>query len=213
MAGGFNGALLGIVPGAGVAEEAALAEGLVKPRSAYFERGKALGMIGGGLYTTAMSLGGEIFGGAATVTGVGAAVGLPAIAVSTVGVAGGAGNILAGINAWMSAPKGADGQVHHVMTNKNRVSSSSGGPWTPKFEYMANKAGMTLEDAANKVRVPGHGGPHPRAYHDAVYRRLSQVTEGLEGDEFTRVFRSELDAIRAEVSTPGSELNQLLVSQ
>ncbi|MBK8254929.1 MAG: AHH domain-containing protein [Polyangiaceae bacterium] len=212
MAGGFNGALLGIVPGAGVAEEAALAEGLVKRRSVYFERGKALGMIGGGLYTTAMSLGGEIFGGAATVTGVGATVGVPAIAVSTVGVVGGAGNILAGINAWMSAPKGGDGQVHHVMTNKNNVSSSNGGPWTPRFERMARKAGMTLEDAANKVRVPGHKGPHPRGYHEEVFRRLEQATEGRSGEAYSKAFRDELELIGNEVRTPGSTLHQLLTS-
>ncbi|MBK8252064.1 MAG: VCBS repeat-containing protein [Polyangiaceae bacterium] len=211
MAGGFGGALLGIVPGAGVAEEAALAEGLVKRRSVYFERGKALGMIGGGLYTTAMSLGGEIFGGAATVTGVGAAVGVPAIAVSTVGVVGGAGNILAGISAWMSAPKGGDGQVHHVMTNKNRVSSSNGGPWTPRFEKMANKAGMTLDDAANQVRVPGHKGPHPQAYHQAVYDRLEAATDGLTGEEYSKAFKAELDAIRTELQTDGSTMQKLLV--
>ena len=41
---------------------------------------------------------------------------------------------------------------------------------------MAAKAGMTLEDAANKVEVPGHSGPHPEAYHKAVYTRLEKAT-------------------------------------
>ncbi|MBK8255998.1 MAG: hypothetical protein IPK82_25440 [Polyangiaceae bacterium] len=107
MAGAFNGALLGIVPFAGAGEQIAQENGLIERRSAAFERGKALGMIGGGLYTTATSISGEIGGGLVSATGVGAAVGVPAIAISTAGVLGGAANILAGVNAWMSTPKGA----------------------------------------------------------------------------------------------------------
>jgi hypothetical protein len=55
------------------------------------------------------------------------------------------------------------------MTNKNRVSAARGGPWTSRFEDLARKAGMGLEDAANKVRIPGHYGPHPQEYHEVVF--------------------------------------------
>ncbi|MBK8256450.1 MAG: hypothetical protein IPK82_27755 [Polyangiaceae bacterium] len=106
MAGAFNGALLGIVPFAGAGEQIAQENGLIERRSVAFERGKALGMIGGGLYTTATSISGEIGGGLLSATGVGAVVGVPAIAISTAGVLGGSANVLAGVNAWMSAPKG-----------------------------------------------------------------------------------------------------------
>ena len=106
-------------------------------------------------------------------------------------------------------PKGG-GTDHHVMTNKNRVSAVRGGPWTPRFDDMAKKAGMTLDDVANRVRVPGHRGPHPQAYHQEVFQRLKRATEGLSGDAYSRAFREQLAKIRAEAATPGSRLNQLI---
>ena len=72
---------------------------------------------------------------------------------------------------------------------------------------------MTLEDAANKVEVPGHKGPHPEAYHTAVFRRLQDATEGLSGEAYTRAFRSQLEAIRTEAATTGTPLNNLLTRQ
>ncbi|MBK8255404.1 MAG: hypothetical protein IPK82_22435 [Polyangiaceae bacterium] len=179
MAGGFNGALLGIVPGAGVAEEAALAEGLVERRSVYFERGKALGMIGGGLYTTAMSLGGEIFGGAATVTGVGAAVGVPAIAISTVGVVGGAGNILAGINAWMSMsgatpPDSAQPRVSGEALKAARKEFASVKPKFWKNEAATNPGKYTpaqLEDMMKGNAPIGSDGFRMELHH---YKPLAE---------------------------------------
>jgi hypothetical protein len=106
---------------------------------------------------------------------------------------------------------GSRGPRHHVMTNKNRISTARGGPWTPRFEDMAMRAGLTLEDAANLVAIPGHRGPHPRAYHEAVFDRLRGATRGLEGDAYSAAFRAELDAIRLEAATAGSALNRLLV--
>ena len=53
----------------------------------------------GGIITTIGGLGGEVLGGAATVTGIGAAVGVPAMVVSAVVVTGGVANIAAGIQA------------------------------------------------------------------------------------------------------------------
>lgn len=128
-----------------------------------------------------------------------AAVGM---AVGGVSGAGGGANLV----RVRAAPRPS---VHHVMTNKNRVSTARGGPWTPRFEDMAKRAGMTLDDAANKV-VPGHRGPHPEAYHKEVFNRLSYATEGLSGDAYSAAFRAELTAIRTEASTLGSTLNQLL---
>ncbi len=70
---------------------------------------------------------------------------------------------------------------------------------------------MTLDDVANRVRVPGHGGPHPNAYHTEVFDRLSRATEGLSGPSYSGAFRAELDAIRTEAGTAGSALNRLIV--
>jgi hypothetical protein len=37
-----------------------------------------------------------------------------------------------------------------------------------------------MEDDANKVRIPGHRGPHPQAYHEQIYQRLAKAVENCE---------------------------------
>jgi len=104
-----------------------------------------------------------------------------------------------------------EGPEHHLATAKNPVSKARGGPWTPRFEALFKKAGMTLEDALNKLRVPGHKGPHSQAYHEAVFRRLSTAVQGLEGEAYANALRAELTAIRTELGTPGSIMHNLLM--
>jgi hypothetical protein len=108
-------------------------------------------------------------------------------------------------------PPGGDAPEHHLMTKKNYVSTARGGPWSPRFEEMARRAGMTLDDAENRVRIPGHEGPHPEDYHRQVFDRLLRATEGLSGDAYSAALRAELERIRAEAATPGSPLNRLIV--
>ncbi|MEZ4299443.1 MAG: RHS repeat-associated core domain-containing protein, partial [Polyangiaceae bacterium] len=75
--GGFwSGTLLGLVPFAGAGEELAEAGGVVGRGTPAAQRGKAIGLILGGTYTMVSGAGGELFGGAATATGVGAPVGM-----------------------------------------------------------------------------------------------------------------------------------------
>ncbi|MBK9370983.1 MAG: AHH domain-containing protein [Deltaproteobacteria bacterium] len=107
----------------------------------------------------------------------------------------------------------ADDQIHHIMTNKNWISDATGGPWSPRFAAMARDAGMTLEDAANKVVVAGHRGPHPAEYHKLVYGHLDEATRGLVGDAYAAAFRAELSVLRAEIITSGSRLNRLVTGQ
>ncbi len=109
-----------------------------------------------------------------------------------------------GCNIALKAP------IHHICTNKNCVSLARGGPWTPRFEAIFQKAGMNLDDALNKIAVPGHKGPHPEAYHQAVFRRLESATSGLNGGAYRHALRTEMQAIRGELQTPGSLLNQLV---
>ncbi|WP_437605689.1 RHS repeat-associated core domain-containing protein [Sorangium sp. So ce834] len=227
--GGFvAGLLLGLVPFAGVGHELLDAAGVLAHGTPEARMGLAIGQIVGGLTVTIGGLTGEVFGGITSATGIGAAIGVPAIAVSTGLVVGGVGNIAAGLQglsqALMSSGSGSAGSQgaapaaggepeHHIMTNKNRVSTTQGGPWTPRFEDMAKRAGMTLDDAANRVRIPGHRGPHPEAYHQEVFNRLRRATRGLQGDAYSNAFRAELDAIRIEAATAGSGLNRLLTGQ
>jgi hypothetical protein len=106
--------------------------------------------------------------------------------------------------AALSAPE------HHIATNKNWISTLRGGPWTPKFQKLFEKAGLTLEDAANKVRIPAHAGPHPEAYHKEILDRLDEATRGKRGSEYKAALLDELHAIAREANTPGTKLNTLL---
>jgi hypothetical protein len=105
---------------------------------------------------------------------------------------------------------GVGAPTHHLATNKNWLSAARGGPWSPKFARLFERAEMALDDAANKVDVAGHRGPHPREYHQTVYDRLMGATEGLMGEEYATALVRELRAIAKDVTTPGSELNKMI---
>jgi hypothetical protein len=99
---------------------------------------------------------------------------------------------------------------HHLCTNKNDISESNGGPWTPDFEILFERAGMNLEDPANIVYLRDHKGPHPEAYHSDVFERLRTAlgTCRALADCRTRLV-DELDKIARDVCTPGAKLNKL----
>lgn len=85
-----------------------------------------------------------------------------------------------------------------------------GGPWTPRFELIFAKAGMSLEDAANKVYLLKHAGPHSEAYHTEVFERLSRALRKCSNKDACGIaLKKELNNIADEVCTPGSRLHQL----
>ncbi len=99
---------------------------------------------------------------------------------------------------------------HHLATNKNSLSDARGGPWTPLFQAIFAKAGMTLEDAVNKVYLLGHAGPHSEAYHREIFRRLSEAVQDCQTRNACRaMLMRELNNIADEVCTPGSKLHDL----
>jgi len=105
----------------------------------------------------------------------------------------------------------AGGPEHHIATNKNSESDVRGGPWTPKFQDIFDRAGMSLDDAANRVHVPGHKGPHPEQYHREVFRRLGSKTLNCTTLQQCRsALVKELQKLAREITTPGSELNKLI---
>jgi hypothetical protein len=105
-----------------------------------------------------------------------------------------------------------DGTVHHICTDKNTVSDAEGGPWTPLFEDIFKKADMSLRtDPANLIRIRGHSGPHPEAYHQEVFRRVLRVTARCTTKESCRqALTRELQAIARELTARGSKLRRLL---
>ncbi|XWJ68823.1 RHS repeat-associated core domain-containing protein [Sorangium cellulosum] len=112
-AGFVAGLLLGAVPFAGVGHGLLDAAGVLAHGTPEARMGLAIGQIVGGLAVTIGGLTGEVFGGITSATGIGAAIGVPAIAVSTGLVVGGVGNIAAGIQglsqALMSSGSGRTG--------------------------------------------------------------------------------------------------------
>jgi hypothetical protein len=104
----------------------------------------------------------------------------------------------------------ADAKGHHIATDKNDKSDTSGGPWTPRFEELFGRAGMNLDDPANMVYLIDHQGPHPEAYHREIYRRLEDAlgTCQTQADCRPRLVE-ELDRLAADICKPGSRLNKL----
>ncbi|MFL5358536.1 AHH domain-containing protein [Archangium sp.] len=100
---------------------------------------------------------------------------------------------------------------HHLATNKNEISTAQGGPWTPLFERIFAKAGMSLDAAENLVYLAGHKGPHPEEYHSEVYQLLDTALGDCRSvaqckSKLVRVLKKMAD----EVCTPGSSLHQLV---
>ncbi|WP_164011272.1 AHH domain-containing protein [Pyxidicoccus trucidator] len=121
-------------------------------------------------------------------------------------------------NALAMAEQGMSGggakkkrQAHHLATDKNSVSTARGGPWTPEFRRIFRRAGMELRDPENIVDVPGHKGPHPQEYHEAVFQRLNEATEGCRKvDACRKALTNELRKLAKEATTRGTDINRLL---
>ncbi|NMO21443.1 AHH domain-containing protein [Pyxidicoccus fallax] len=112
------------------------------------------------------------------------------------------------------APVDEEGHEHHIATNKWKDATHSGGPWTPQFQRLFERAGMSLDDPANRVRVPGHKGPHPREYHEEVYRRLREAMEGCRTiQSCSEGLVGELRNLAAEISTRDTWLNKLVTKR
>jgi hypothetical protein len=109
------------------------------------------------------------------------------------------------------SPKKNKAEWHHIATTENSKSSLRGGPWTPRFEELFDKAGMSMNDPANKVQLIGHKGPHPQKYHEAVYRYLFKATERCPNKrECERALRMALQELGAELNKMDSDLYTLL---
>jgi hypothetical protein len=110
-----------------------------------------------------------------------------------------------------SSPVDTEGPEHHIATDKWDKAAHSGGPWTPRFRELFGRAGMSLNDPANKVRVTGHKGPHPEEYHQEVFDRLSEAMQGCRNIQQCRdALTGALQRLGRLISTPGTRLNKLV---
>ncbi|OJT25853.1 hypothetical protein BO221_08405 [Archangium sp. Cb G35] len=132
--------------------------------------------------------------------------------VVVTGVAAGTAAASAVGSACTDGSKSQEGyHWHHLATNKNEISTVSGGPWTPRFEQFFELAGMSLDAAENLIYLKGHKGPHPEAYHREVYRTLASATEDCGSlSQCKSKLAEALRRIAREVCTPGSRLHTLV---
>jgi hypothetical protein len=102
-------------------------------------------------------------------------------------------------------------QWHHIATVENSKSTVRGGPWTPRLKKFFDRAGLSMENAANKVRIRGHRGPHPEEYHLIVYRELSIAVEDCNGEVACRAALTKaLQRLAKQTATHGAELHRLV---
>ena len=103
-------------------------------------------------------------------------------------------------------------QGHHLATDKNDVSPAQGGPWTPQFKRLFDRAGMSLNDPANIVYLVGHVGPHPEEYHSSVFKQIRDAMGECETHADCRdsLIRA-LDMLASEICKRGTRLNRLSV--
>ncbi|AUX49123.1 uncharacterized protein SOCE26_106680 [Sorangium cellulosum] len=147
------GLLLGSVPFAGVGHGLLDAAGALDQGTPQARMGLAIGQIVGGVALTIGGLTGELFGGVTSATGIGAAVGVPAIVVSTGLVVGGVGNIAAGIRglsqALMSSGPGSRSPPGTVPT----AGGTAGGVRAGKGFTPHGKKDIDAANAANNGGV------------------------------------------------------------
>jgi hypothetical protein len=105
-------------------------------------------------------------------------------------------------------------ETHHIATICNDKDTKRGGPWTPRFREIFAKAGMSLEDPANKMPLPGHYGPHPEQYHRIVLKELRDATLHCRTVvECRAALTSRLRKLAKQIATPGTELNQFVTQK
>jgi hypothetical protein len=104
----------------------------------------------GGLLCLIGGLGGEVFGTGLSVTGVGAAVGVPAIVVSTGLVVGGAANIEAGFQGLLQALKspGSGG------SGSSATPSPGGGLQGQRINHSLKRISATWQEFFGKSQTP-----------------------------------------------------------
>lgn len=105
-----------------------------------------------------------------------------------------------------------DGEIHHICTDKNDKSDRTGGPWSPVFRDLFRQAGLSLDDAANLVRIRGHKGSHTREYHQEVLNRISIAMKGCRDTAQCRSkLVNELSKIARDLTTAGTKMRKLIL--
>lgn len=146
---------------------------------------------------------------------------LPALgAVQEIALAAEGVSVTVAATAMTMAGSGSGGKAvpcierHHIATICNDKDSKNGGPWTPRFRRIFAKAGMSMEDPANKMPLRGHYGPHPKRYHEIIHEELLDATLTCRSAvECREALTGVLRKLAKQIATPGTELNRLVTRQ
>jgi hypothetical protein len=152
--------------------------------------GKSLGEMVGGALTTVSGAGGELVGGAASSTGLGAVVGVPAMVVSAGVVTGGIGNMAAG--------------VHGLSAALMMKGGGDGGSSTPERTEPTLPSKTIASEGDVRVEHYYKSGDHPPAHAHVTgggqTTRIGPNGKPLAGDpELTAAQRSAVDANRSAI--------------
>jgi hypothetical protein len=147
----FFGLGCGLTPGCGPVHHLAVDTGFVKSGSEDLRLGNALGQIVGGALLTALGAGGDVVGGGAVTTGVGAPAGVMVVVSASSLVVAGEANVTAGLAALSQVlqSQGGDGK------------GAAGGPraYKPFTRKMKGEAIEKAREADGTVRCEGCGNP------------------------------------------------------
>ena len=91
------------------------------------------------------------------------------------------------------------GQIHHIATHYGVIGQ--------RFKSLFSRAGVDIQSAYNKVRIPQHVGPHGW-YNDYIFDRLSNAVGNATGDEARRRLIDELMELRWQLRN--TDLGDLL---
>jgi RHS repeat-associated protein len=191
--GGFLAGLsLGFVPFAGVGHQLLDAAEVLPDSTPEARRGLAVGQIFGGIVTLAGGLTGKVLGGIATTTGIGAVIGLPAIAVSAGFVVGGVGNIAAGIRGLMTTGSGSGGPQASTPAARGGAELSKEAQRSIRsFERrIAEHESKLAEFKANPTVRPGMEGLPKELIQKQQQTRIEHLEHEI------RIFRENIEKIK-----------------
>src|SRR5262245_2087323 len=87
------------------------------------------------------------------------------------------------------------GPEHHIVSiypNKSRGWETNSSAMSRR---LLRRGKLGLESWHNKVRIPGHQGPHPEGYHRRVWEILEKAARDKHGGDLTTALEKALDRI------------------
>ena len=99
-------------------------------------------------------------------------------------------------------------EIHHIASDKG---VGAGNRWADVFQHIFDGAGMSLQHPLNRVRLPGHAGPHG-ILSQVVFDQLLNATSGFARGSagYRRALRIELAFMRRDLRDSTSILGALV---